>query len=140
MVVYVLDGLTHGFDIGCSGPFTFCTPHNLPDFSVTYSSFDNSGGLVRILGKNCLLSKIDIRHAFQSCPVRQCDCQLLGTNWQDMYFIDTRLPLGSQLPPCIFNCLADLLARILIYYFGIPFVMHYLDDFLLAYPHDSPKI
>ena len=48
------------------------------DHSVHYSSFDDAVDLVRSLGHGCLMSKIDIKHAFRLCPVRPHDYKLLG--------------------------------------------------------------
>ena len=49
-----------------------------------------------------------------------------------------RLPFGSRSSPFIFNQFAEALLWILVTVFGIPYVLHYLDDFLLCnnYSHD----
>ena len=44
--------------------------------------------------------------------------------------MDRSLLLGLRSAPKIFNAVADFLAWVL-YCDGIPFVLHYLDDFLL---------
>ena len=105
---------------------------NHDEFSVKYSSFDYAVNLVRSLGPHCTMAKMDIRHAFRLCPVRQADWPLLGMFWNNQYFVDTRLPFGSRSSPFIFNTFADLLLWILITCYGIPFILHYLDDFFLA--------
>ena len=77
------------------------------DYSVRYSSFDEAVDLVRFLGPGSTMAKIDIKHAFRLCPVRQQDYQLLGMCWNGKYYIDTRLPFGSRSSPFIFNSFAD---------------------------------
>ena len=66
------------------------------DFSVHYSSFDDAVDLVRSLGLDCKMAKVDIRHAFRLCPVRPQDFKLLGMFWQGNYYVDTRLPFGCR--------------------------------------------
>lgn len=107
------------------------------DFSVKYSSFDDAVTLVRSLGKDAFMAKLDIKHAFRLCPVRQDQWGLLGYSWQGQFFVDTRLPFGSRSSPFIFNTFADLLLWILIYVGGLRCVVHYLDDFFLCTPSSS---
>ena len=85
------------------------------------------------------MAKIDIKHAFRLCPVRPEDYQLLGMRWLGEYYFDTRLPFGGRSSPYIFNGFADALAWILIFVVGIPFVLHYLDDFLIVAGPQSPE-
>ena len=106
-------------------------------FSVRYSSFDDAVDMVRSLGPGSYMAKLDIQHAFRLCPVRPEDWVHLGYCWLDKYFVDTRLPFGSRSSPFIFNQFAEALLWILVTVFGIPYVLHYLDDFLLCnYYHD----
>ena len=102
------------------------------DFSVRYSSFDDAVQLVSDIGPSCVLAKLDIKHAFRLCPVRPSDWPLLGYQWLDGFFIDTRLPFGSRSSPFIFNKFADALLWILTTVFNITFMVHYLDDFLIC--------
>ena len=53
------------------------------------------------------MAKLDIRHAFQLCPVSMEDCELLGIHWQGKFYIDLRLPFGLQSSPYLCNHLAD---------------------------------
>ena len=46
------------------------------------------------------------------------------------------MPFGLRSAPKIFNAVADFLAWVL-YYNGIPYVIHYLDDFLVIAPSGS---
>lgn len=56
-------------------------------YSVTYSSFDDAIDMVRELGRDCFLAKLDIKHAFRLCPVHPDDWYLLGYKWQGRYFL-----------------------------------------------------
>ena len=78
--------------------------------------------------------KIDIKHAFQLLPVHLLDCHLLAMDWKTGHMA----PLQSGVSPWAFNILADLLAWILEQQGVTPF-LHYLDDFLLMGPPQSPR-
>ena len=78
------------------------------DFTVQYSHFDEATELVDRVGSHCLMSKVDIKHAFRLLPVRPEDWKLLGYFWKNFYFIDTRLPFGLRSSPGIFNRFANL--------------------------------
>ena len=92
--------------------------------------------MVRSLGPGSYMGKLDIQHAFRLCPVRPEDWVHLGYCWFDKYFVVTRLPFGSRSSPFIFNQFAEALLWILVTVFGIPYVIHYLDNFLLCnYSH-----
>ena len=45
-------------------------------------------------------------------------------------FVDTTLPFGLRSAPKIFNCLADSIEWMLRKR-GVPFIIHYFDDFLI---------
>ena len=89
------------------------------------------------LGKGTLLAKIDIKSAYRILPVHSAaDQSLLGTKWQGN--VDTRLPFGLQSAPKIFNTVADTLEWCF-HQEGIELVDHYLDDFIILVPPDSPE-
>ena len=81
--------------------------------SVKYSSFDEAVKMVRQMGVEGYMAKVDIRHAFRLCPVREADWPLLCYVWQGKYYVDTRLPFGGRLSPATFNTFADVLTWIL---------------------------
>ena len=101
-------------------------------FSMTYSRFDDAVNMVRNLGPSCFMAKVDIKHAFRLVPVRPQDYPLLGFHWNNKFYFDLRLSFGSRSSPCIFNNFADALCYILATYFGVKFIVHYLDDYFLA--------
>ena len=101
-------------------------------FSVKYTHFDEATKLVRSAGKSCLLSKVDIKHAFRLLPVKPDNWKLLGYFWEGYYFVDTRLPFGLRSSPAIFNQFADLVWWILHHKYELQSLVHYSDDFFLV--------
>ena len=49
--------------------------------------------IVLKLGRGDFMAKIDLRNAFQLCPIRKQDWHLLDVYWQHRYFIIKCLPL-----------------------------------------------
>ena len=64
------------------------------DFPCQYTHFDNATNMVYNKGKNCLMTKIDIKHAFRLLPVHPTQWILLGiccwacTSWTLDYLLD----------------------------------------------------
>ena len=102
------------------------------DFTVQYSHFDVATKLVREIGSHCLMSKVDIKHAFRLLPVRPEDWKLLGYFWKNYYFIDNRLPFGLRSSPGIFNRFADLTCWVIQNIFQLMSLVHYADDYFLV--------
>jgi len=84
------------------------------------------------------LAKIEIKHAFRLLPVHPVDRHLLAMRWRDQIFVDTYLPFGLRSAPKLFNVLADLLSCILEQQ-GVSPPLHYLNDFFLLGPPQSPQ-
>ena len=102
------------------------------EYSVQYTHFDEATKLVRAEGRNSLMSKVDIQHAFRLLPVLPCQWILLGILWLGQYFIDTRLPFGLRSSPGIFNRFADAVCWIIQHIFNIRNIVHYSNDFFLV--------
>ena len=51
------------------------------DFEVKLDAFDKAVVAIRLVGKDCLMSKIDIESAYRCIPVRPLDWPLLGFQW-----------------------------------------------------------
>ena len=100
------------------------------DFPTEYVHFDVATHLVRQLGRGCLLSKIDIKHAFRLLPVRPEDWPLLVYCWEGLFFVDLKLPFGGRSSPSIFTDFADLLCWVLTTEYKL-LAIHYADDYLL---------
>jgi len=83
------------------------------DFTLHYATFDQALTLVARHGRNTLLAKLDIKHAYRLCPVRLKDREFLGIHWQDKFYIDLRLPFVLRSSPFLFNRLTEAFEWIL---------------------------
>ena len=106
--------------------------------SLSYSTVDEVADLVAKLGQGALLAKVDIESAYRLIPVHPHDRLLLAVQWENQVFVDPMLPFGLRSAPKIFNAVADALAWHL-HQAGIPLIRHYLDDFIIIAPPDSPQ-
>ena len=104
--------------------------------SLRYASLDNAVEIIMGLGRSTALAKFDLSNAYRIVPVHPEDQPLLGIYWQGAVYMDRSLPFGLRSAPKIFNAVADVLAWIL-HDNGLPYVLHYLDDFLLMAPAGS---
>ena len=102
--------------------------------SLLYLTVDEVADLVAKLGQSALLAKVDIESAYRPISVHPHDCPLLAVRWENQVFIDPMLPFGLHSAPNIFNAVADALAWHL-----IPLIRHYIDDFTIIAPPDSPQ-
>ena len=103
-------------------------------YSLRYSTIDDATRLIAKAGPGCFLSKIDIKGAFRLIPVSRHDWELLGIHWRGSYYVDKQLPFGLRSAPFLFNELANALHWIITNNYHIPYLIHYLDDFLLISP------
>eukprot|EP00117_Sycon_ciliatum_P020140 scpid38648/ scgid18029/ len=103
---------------------------NQEDRTFKMISVDNICDHVKRVGPGALLTKVDLRHAFRLIPVHPDDWPLLGMCWGGKFYFDTVLPFGLRSSPFLFNRFADLLAWILRVQYSIPYLEHYLDDYI----------
>ena len=82
---------------------------DIAEVSVTYCAFDDAVDLVRAAGASPFMAKLDVKHAFQLCPVRPSEWPLLCYHWKGAFYFDSRLPFGLRSSPFIFNIFADAL-------------------------------
>ena len=106
--------------------------------SLTYSSVEEVADEVARLGAGALLAKIDIESAYRIIPVHPEDRHLQAVRWEGKVYIDPMLPFGLRSAPKIFNAVADALNWHL-QQSGVQFIRHYLDDFILVGPPNSPQ-
>ena len=104
---------------------------------MRYASVLDTVDIIQQLGRGTQLAKLDLQNVYRMVPVHPDDHQLLGIRWGHDVFIDTALPFGLRSAPKIFSAVADALAWIL-HSRGVTYQLHYLDDFLLLGPPDSP--
>ena len=100
------------------------------DFSLTYVSVDDAIERMLLLGKGCLLCKVDVQEAFRIVPVHPDDRNLLGFCYKDEFYVDKCLSMGGRSSPAIFNSIAEAAEWILLKKYGLGNLIHLLDDFL----------
>ena len=102
--------------------------------TLSYTTIDDGVRLAQQLGRGTLMAKIDLKKAFRQCPVRQADWHLLGLHWRGQYYYDKCLPFGLRSSPYLFDTLATALEYIFRDQLNNTYIIHYLDDFLIAGP------
>ena len=85
--------------------------------------------LVR-LDRGTLMSKVDLESASLVVLMHPDDHNLLRMAWRDGVYLDTALPFGLRSAPKI-SAIADAFLWAM-YDAGLPFGLHYLDDFFFA--------
>lgn len=105
--------------------------------SVSYTTVDDAIKQIKKLGKNCLLAKTDIASAFRILPVHPDDHELLGIQFNGDFYYDKCLPMGCSISCSIFETFSTALQWIACTKFGVPTMLHILDDFLFLGPPDS---
>ena len=99
---------------------------------VTYSNIDQAADLIFKLGKGALLSKTDIKSAFRLLPITPSDFELLGIKFENQYFYDKMLPMGSSASCAIWEKFACFLHWSIGEKTKSSDILHYLDDFLFG--------
>lgn len=105
--------------------------------SVSYTTVDDAIKQIKKLGKSCLLAKTDIASAFRILPVHPNDHELLGIQFNGDFYYDKCLPMGCSISCSIFETFSTALQWIACTKFGVPTMLHILDDFLFLGPPDS---
>ena len=108
------------------------------NYSLSYVSVDDIAQSIIHFGPGTLLAKCDVKSAYRQVPVHPEDRPLLGMCWQGSYYADTTLPFGLRSAPLIFSAIANALEWITRQR-GVEHVYHYIDDFVLVGPPDSPR-
>ena len=105
--------------------------------SLMYATVDEVAEIVVKLGRDALLSKVDIESAYRLIPVHPQDRPLQAMKWDNHIYVDPMLPFGLRSAPKIFNVVADALNWYL-HQAGIQYSIHYLVDFIVVMPPGSP--
>lgn len=105
--------------------------------SLSYTTVDDIAARVQKNGRGALMAKFDLKSAYRQVPVHPDDRWLLGMVLGEELYVDTTLPFGLRSAPVLFSALADGLAFI-IRNKGVQGLDHYLDDFSLVCPPQSP--
>ncbi len=110
-----------------------------PDLcSLRYASIDEALQFILLFGHRTQLVKVDLKSAYRLVPVHPDDRHLLGICWQGSTFVDQALPFGLRSAPKLFTAVADAIGWALVQR-NIPFLLHYLDDFLFFVPPSEPR-
>ena len=104
--------------------------------SLSYITVDQVAEKALALGRGALIAKTDIKSAYRLVPVYPNDRRWLGMRWNNEVYIDGMLPFGLRSAPKIFNALADAVEWC-VSKEGVPYVYHYLDDFVVLGPPQS---
>lgn len=117
------------------------------DGKVKYICLDDITKIVKRMGPNTLLSKLDLKDAFKTIPVRPEDWELLGSMLyiQDnegglvpQFYYETVLPFGCRSSAKLFTYFADALQYIM-QENGTSICEHYLDDYFTAGAKNSDE-
>lgn len=100
--------------------------------SVQYSSFDNAVSIVKKLGYNAIIAKMDIKSAFRLLPCYPGDFNLLGFKIGSEFYIDKCMPMGCSISCSIFEKFSTFLHWLTQHEAGSSDLDHYLDDFFFA--------
>jgi hypothetical protein len=101
------------------------------EFDVKLDAFDKALVAIRELGKNCLMSKIDIESAYRCIPVRPEDWSLLGFQWKDQFYFDIVMQFGITSATAIFEWYSSAAQYIAERTCAIKHMVHYVDDFMI---------
>ena len=101
-------------------------------YSLQYINIDDAIAILQDLGPECFMSQLDIKSAFRNVPVHLSDWELLGMEWEGLYFFDIVLPFGLRSAPFLFDEFSSALEWIIGTKVNIPKVIHILDDFFFA--------
>ena len=105
--------------------------------SVNYSAMDEALLFIRRLGRGTRLIKVDLKGAYRIVPLHPQDQHLFGVTWEGQVYVDQALPFGLCSAPKLFTAVADAIGWALLEA-GIPFHIHYLDDFLFFLDPTAP--
>jgi hypothetical protein len=79
-----------------------------------------------------VLAKLDIAQAYTQMGMKREEWGLLGFEWEGETYVCVRMPFGLASACRSFEKLATAMEKIMKKVFGIKWVWHYLDDFLVA--------
>ena len=107
-------------------------------YSLQYVTIDRVFSHIKSLGAGCFLSKVDIECASGIAPVHPDDWHLLGMKFNNQYYFDMRLSMGSHSSSYNFDTIGQALEFICKFNYLIQFVEHLLDDFITVEPGSEP--
>jgi hypothetical protein len=110
------------------------------EHSLTYVRVDDAITVLKKLGRNACMCKIDVRAAFKNIPLAPAIWHLYGVCWDSKYYFCCRLAFGCRSSPKLFDLLSQAICWIAANNYGISHILHLLDDFWTAdSPQDTPE-
>ena len=98
-------------------------------FPCEFSHFDDATDMVVNKGRESLMCKLDIKHAYRLLPVKPDQWHHLCYFWEGNYYVDLVLPFGMRSSGSIFNQFAGLVKWILVTHYNVTDIVNYSDDF-----------
>ena len=98
---------------------------------VQYETLDDCARIIASIGEGCEIAKCDIQDAFRIIQVHQDDYKYLGFVWDNSFWFETALPMGSSISCNSFEQLTCAIQWILVHKLGVKHVTHMIDDFML---------
>ena len=99
--------------------------------SLSYVSVADVIRRITLYGRGALMVKVDIHNVYRVVPIHPDDRWLMGMTWKGSMYVDTTLLFGLCSAPKIFTAIVDT-AEWIVRQQGVEFILHYLDDFLVA--------
>jgi hypothetical protein len=90
-------------------------------------------------GRNCLMSKYDLKDAYKNIPARIQDWRLQGFKWCGKYFFETKMIFGASPSVANFDILGSTIVELAVQRCGIPryLVSRALDDIPVLAPRGT---
>lgn len=107
---------------------------NKEDYSLQYVKVDDAIRLIAKLGQGAWLMKTDISDAFKLLPIKPELWPYHGISWDNKFYFFVRLVFGSRSSPKIFDTLSEAICWIAKHKYGLDYIFHLLDDFLVVEP------
>jgi hypothetical protein len=91
------------------------------------------------VGKNCLISKYDLKDAYKNIPARMQDWRLQGFKWGGKYFFETKMIFGASPSVANFDILGSTIVELAVQKCSIPryLVSRALDDIPVLAPRGT---
>ena len=112
---------------------------SMNDYATSDSNlrFQRVDDAAKLMKRHHFMANVDLKSAYRSVDISKHSQQFTGLKWQmgeeSLYLKDTKLPFGSRLAPMIFHRLAQSVRRMTARK-GFPYIVAYLDDFLIIAP------
>jgi hypothetical protein len=102
------------------------------DWPCPLARFAQAVDIVRRLGRGCYMAKADVKAAYRAIAIRPADWPLLGMHWKGQYYFHRTLPFGLRSSCHLWERYATAAEWIVTNVYGVPDIIHYVDDFFLA--------